>query len=302
MLKLLRHLIQEINDAGDLDDALQITVRSVRDALETQACSIFLVDKETSYLVFSATDGLNAEAVGKIKLPCGVGLAGLVAKREEPVNIEDASSHPKFFYIPELQESDYRAYLAVPILYHRDLLGVLVVQQEEIRRYDEAEEAFLMTFAVQLGKFIARVEPKQTDQTKEKEFFSLKGLSSLPGIGIGKGFVVYARADLNAVPDIEVTDVDAEVDRFKNALAACREEMKILGKRLSASLPEEEQALFDAYLKILDSASLNEDIIARIRKGSWAQGALRKVIKKHIRQFEMMEDEYFRERAVDLRD
>src|SRR5206468_3477982 len=65
---------------------------------------------------------------------------------------------------------------------------------------------------------------------------------------------------------------------------------------------EEEKALFDAYLRILDSASLEAEVNAEIKSGQWAQGALRKVINNHIQQFEAMEDDYLRERAADIRD
>lgn len=39
-----------------------------------------------------------------------------------------------------------------------------------------------------------------------------------------------------------------------------------------------------------------------IRAGNWAQGAVRRVIDKHITLFAQMEDDYLRERVSDLKD
>jgi phosphotransferase system enzyme I (PtsP) len=40
-----------------------------------------------------------------------------------------------------------------------------------------------------------------------------------------------------------------------------------------------------------------QEIKELIRDGSWAQGAVRKVIDKHIALFAQMEDDYLRERV-----
>src|SRR5690606_24626859 len=42
--------------------------------------------------------------------------------------------------------------------------------------------------------------------------------------------------------------------------------------------------------------------VNRIQKGQWAQGALSSVILEYVKSFESMEDDYLRERAVDVKD
>ena len=77
----------------------------------------------------------------------GLGLVGLVAQREEPVNLDNAEAHPSFQLLPGIGEESFRAFLGVPIVHQREALGVLVVQQAEQRRFDESEEAFLLTIS-----------------------------------------------------------------------------------------------------------------------------------------------------------
>jgi phosphotransferase system, enzyme I, PtsP len=308
MLKLLRNIIQEVHAAQDFEEALNIIVKRVRKAIDTQSCSILLVNKDGSELVLMATDGLgSSEAVKKIRIPMGKGLVSVVAKRGEPLNIDDATKHPDFFKIPTLGKEPYRAFLGVPIKYRRKLLGVLIVQQHEIRRYDEAEEAFLITIAVRLSRLLKPYAEEagillKAKKSTEQKAFTLQGTPGAVGVGIGQGMVVYLPADLNAVPNRKAENIDEEIAHFTDALTAVREATKILGERLAPNLPKEEQVLFDAYLKILDSNSLGDEVNEEIRKGHWAQGALKRVIKKHVREFEVMENEYFRERAADLKD
>lgn len=308
MLKTLRRIIQEVSSAQDFKDALNIMVKRVANALDTQACSVFLLDRRRSEYVLMATQGLNPQAVGKVRIPVNQGLIGFVGEREEPVNIDDAPKHPHFLNIPEAGEDAYKAFLGTPIIYHRQVLGVLIVQQQEPRRYDESEEAFLATLATQLAAIIAHAEAigevaNLFDSHEGKPgTLTYSGIPSSPGVGIGTGVIVYPLLDLDAVPDREPEDIDTEIRLLETALAAGREDFRVLEQRLYPNLPVEERALFDVYQRMLDTADLGAEIIHAIRDGNWAQGALRQVIQSHVRHIEGLENEYLRERAVDIKD
>ena len=73
----------------------------------------------------------------------------------EPINLADAQKHPSFKYIPSVKKS-VSAPSGVPIIQRRQLLGVLVVQQRELRQYDESEESFLVTLATQMAAILSQ--------------------------------------------------------------------------------------------------------------------------------------------------
>ena len=73
-------------------------------------------------------------------------------------------------------------------------------------------------------------------------------------------------------------------------------------QRLSAEIPAEDNALFDALLLMLGGDTLVTETVELIRQGQWAPGALRQSIHVHAQVFEGMEDVYLRERASDIRD
>jgi phosphotransferase system enzyme I (PtsP) len=167
--------------AGDLEAVLDIIVERVKDAMNTEVCSIYLHDEHDERFVFMATRGLNTDAVGKVSLALDEGLVGYVAERAEPINLEDAKNHPRNRFFEEVGEESFHAFLGVPIIHHRKVLGVLVVQQTQTRRFDESEEAFLITLSAQLAGVIAHAKATGslmlTDAGKKKDSTRFLGMS-----------------------------------------------------------------------------------------------------------------------------
>lgn len=302
MLNSLRRIVQEVNGAADLKSVLEIIVSRVKSAMATQVCSVYLRDRGGIY-VLMATEGLHRSSVGQVTLAKNEGLVGLVAAREEPVNLDDAESHPRYQYFPETGEERFSAFLGVPIIHHREVLGVLVVQQAEKRRFDEGEEAFLVTMSAQLAGVIAHAEATGALRTiGQKTEVRFMGVAGAPGVGIGRCVVVSPLADLNSVPYQTCTSIKEEIQFFNEGLAAVRADVKRLSTELESQLNKEERVLFDAYIGMLNDASLGEEVRTKISEGLSAPYAWSEVIREHIKTFSGMHDPYLRERASDVRD
>ena len=236
------------------------------------------------------------------------GLVGMVAAREELLNLENADKHPNFAYFEETGESPYHSFLGVPIIHHRKVLGVLVLQQETLRKFGDEEEAFVVTVCAQLSGAIAHAEATgalrklaSAGRGKSREAL-FRGIPSSPGVGIGRVVLVSDRADLASVPERFVEDSAAEIEIFRTALKSAKEDMRNLGEGLESKLSSEEMALFEVYIRMLDDRSLGGEVIAAIIAGQAAQSAWSSVILKHVRTFQKMDDPYLRERAADVND
>lgn len=307
MLNTLRKIVQEVNSAKDLKTALGIIVLRVKEAMASQVCSVYLLDPETNRFVLMASEGLNKRSIGKVSMAPNEGLVGLVGTREEPLNLEDAAAHPRYRYFAETGEERYASFLGTPIIHHRRVVGVLVIQQKERRQFDEGEEAFLVTMSAQLAGVIAHAEAtgsirglgRQGKGIQEARFVGVPGS---PGVAVGRAVVMLPPADLDVVPDKTVDDIDAEIALFNAALEGVRADMRKLSAKLATQLRPEERALFDVYLMMLEDAALGGEVIDAIKTGQWAQGALRQVVTEHVNRFELMDDDYLRERASDVKD
>ena len=308
MLDTLRRLIQEVNVARNLEQALTIIVQRIKDIIQADVCSVYLADSNNEHYVLMATEGLQPEAVGQIRLGLGEGLVGLVAKRAEPMNLDDAPSHPRYRYFPISGEEQFHAFLGVPIIHHRDVVGVLVVQRYAKTRFDEDSETLLITMAAQLAGAIAHAEVSGDLAALDNQLESsdssraLLGQPGAPGIAVGNICVMYPFADIRAIPDRQVDNVTAEIISFNAAINAVKKDISILASRLHDKLPAEERALFDVYSLMLDSDSFAGVTRTRIEAGNWAPGALRETIEEHEQVFNQMEDAYLRERVEDIRD
>ncbi|WP_295440675.1 phosphoenolpyruvate--protein phosphotransferase [uncultured Thiodictyon sp.] len=305
MLESLRRIVQEVDNAPDLEQALAIIVRRVKEAVKADVCSVYLNDYENRRHILQATDGLQQAAVGRVRIELGRGLVGLVSERAEPINLDDACAHPRYLRITDSGEDRYHGFLGAPIIQNRKVLGVLVLRQLEKRQYQEDEVTFVATLASQLAGAITYARTngelaRLQDEGIPQRF--LPGLAASPGIGIGTAVVVYPPADLDAIPDRRAENPQSEEDAFRGALRDVAADLDRLAARTQTNLNAEDMAIFDAWRLMLESDTLVDGTLARIRAGNWAPGALRETIAEHARVFDEMEDAYLRERASDVRD
>ncbi len=306
MLEILRKIVQQVNAADGLPEALDIIVQSVREAMDTEVCSVYMRNPDSGRLVFQATEGLNPDQIGLASLAPGEGLVGLVAEREEPVNLDDAGTHPSFQFLPDLGEEKFHSFLGAPIIHQREVLGVLVVQQVQQRRFDESDEAFLVTMSAQLAGVIAHARVTGAvglgALAGQGVAAKVTGVPGAPGIAIGTAVAMSPSADLYTVPKRRGESRRKELRAFKEALDCVRADIQAVADNLGSELNPEDHALFDVYLGILDDSTIGAEVASLIKGGEWAQGALSQVMIEHIRHFERMEHSYLKERAVDVKD
>tara|TARA_R110001592_G_scaffold363352_2_gene684760 strand:+ start:21421 stop:23700 length:2280 start_codon:yes stop_codon:yes gene_type:complete len=308
MLESLRTIVQEVNAAKDFNEVLSLIVHLVKETMDTGMCSVYLYSPKDDSYVLMATDGLNPDAVGKVHLSSKEGLVGLVASRAEPINFEVAEAHPNFSFVPESGEQKFRSFLGAPIIHQRKVLGVLVVQEQEQRRFDESEESFLVTVSAQLAGVIAHAdatgELNRLIYPKDAPIYEriYLGVASAPGVAIGTVVVVAPPADLKAVPVRTAKNVEEELQLFRQAMEQTKQDFRALDDSMVGKLSDEERALFDVYVRMLDDHALGGEVISLIEEGLCAQSAWAQVVLRHIRMFRSMKDSYLRERASDVED
>ncbi|MBE0367351.1 phosphoenolpyruvate--protein phosphotransferase [Pseudoalteromonas aurantia] len=304
MLATLRSIVESVAQQPTLNDALSQFVSLVKDAMNTECCSIYFADYSQDNFVLMASDGLNPDAIGHFVIGFTEGLVGLVAQREEPINIAHAQSHPRFKHSPEVCEEGYNAFLSVPVVHQRKVLGVIVVQQKIARVFSHDEESFLITLSAQLASQLAHAE---IQSSLAQDAFShqtsvLKGVPSMPGIAIGEAFVLLPKLDFTSVESQKVNNVEQQRALFLQAVTATRQEFKVLANTLSDSIPKEALAVFEVYQQLLDAQSLGLQVEQQLVDGWCAKSALKHVIDSLVSQFNAMQDPYIKERAIDVKD
>ena len=299
MLTRLREIVEKVASAPRLNEALDILVTDVCQAMETEVCSVYLADNDRRCYYLMATRGLKKPRGRTVALAFDEGLVGLVGRLAEPINLADAQKHPSFKYIPAVKEDRFRAFLGVPIIQRRQLLGVLVVQQRELRQFDESEESFLVTLATQMAAILSQSQLNalfgQYRQTR------IRALPASSGVAIAEGWMDVSLPLMEQVYEASTLDTASERERLTGALEEAANEFRRYSKRYAAGPQKETAPIFDLYSHLLSDARLRRELFAEVDKGAVAEWAVKKIIEKFAEQFAALSDGYLKERAGDLR-
>lgn len=146
-ISALRAISRAIGQALDLDTTLQLITRTTAEVMGMDSCSIYLLDPAGEHLVLKATTGLAAEAVGRARLRFGEGMTGWAARAGVPVASSDAASDPRFVYLPETHEYNFRSLAAVPLVSAGKVIGAVNVQTTARHEYSSDEMELLGVIA-----------------------------------------------------------------------------------------------------------------------------------------------------------
>ena len=131
----------------------------------------------------------------------------------------------------------------------------------------------------------------------------LKGIQASNGIAIGPVYHHDPEEPWVDYRRIGEDEVEGEVRRFLDALASVADDLRATRVRVEEKLGPDHAQIFDAHLMILDDAALREPTMASIRKDRVnVEYAFWLTLQKVRRQFDAIQDDYFRARRADILD
>ncbi|EOW2078867.1 phosphoenolpyruvate--protein phosphotransferase [Vibrio mimicus] len=300
MLSQLRDIVEQVSKVEDVYQALDIFVKQTCEAMNTECCTVYLANEEMHRLELMATQGLKFKG-DKIHIDFDEGLVGLVKRSAEPINLAEASKHPSFKYFKQLGEEVYHSFLGTPIIYRKQVLGVLVVQQKSPRLFSEMEVSFLVTLAAQLAVLVAHAQTQGHWRLSKKQQ-AITGVAASSGVAIGEFWWDDTQPDLSEVLPASTLDIDLEQERIALAVESALADFRRMRKKLDGDINKETLAIFDLFTHLLNDPMLRKDLKTQIQKGDRADWALRQVVESYSNRFARMSDVYLRERAQDIRE
>lgn len=129
----------------------------------------------------------------------------------------------------------------------------------------------------------------------------LKGIGASAGIAIAKAYRLE-EPDLT-VEKKNISDLEAEVNRFEQAIENSKQELETIKNHALKELGEDKAEIFSAHLLVLSDPELLNPIKDKIKSDSVnAEFALKETADMFVSMFESMDNEYMKERAADIRD
>jgi two-component sensor histidine kinase/putative methionine-R-sulfoxide reductase with GAF domain len=178
-LRLLTETIAAVNSTLDLEEVLGLVARKVAEALEADACFVYLYDERSDELALRATHGTRVEEMTRRpKMRPGEGITGAAAAERSPIMIP-AQAHldPRFKGFANLPEDEYESILAVPILAREKLAGALNVRTRAPREFSDAEIELLVAIAAQVAQTIEHAKLYAEAQRRVGELEALARIS-----------------------------------------------------------------------------------------------------------------------------
>ena len=131
----------------------------------------------------------------------------------------------------------------------------------------------------------------------------LKGIAAAPGIVIGPAFKLRREEWIVPKQNIDQGEIPLQIQFFEEALIKTRHEILDLQKRISEEMGKDSAQIFEAHLLVLEDRMLIEEVISRLKNEHLNVAYIfSEVLKKYIKVFSKIEDDYLRERIVDIND
>lgn len=131
----------------------------------------------------------------------------------------------------------------------------------------------------------------------------IQGIGASAGIAIGRSFVLPNWEWELPEQKIDVADFAREFERVYEGIRTSKSEIEQIKDELRDVVGSEETHIFDAHIAILDDPVFMNEIQGIIqRQYKAAEVAVKEAIDHFVTMFDLLDDEYMKERALDIKD
>lgn len=314
-IQILEDIFQTITQSESPQQTLDALVEMVARRLNIDVCSVYIYNRQENRLALKATYGLAPESVGMIEMALNEGLTGLAIETMKPVFVVDPATHPRFKYYSSSGEEKYKTFLGLPLIYHRRVLGVLVIQtisensikEDDIPVFNNIASQISATVAYTglLADYAVPAMPaskalREPDEPGERLKY-LKGEPVSERVANGVAYYIQENLDFEQVFRSYAADPAKEMQRIEAAFKQAARQIKDV-LRMSRGVTDQEMSIVDAHLMFLNDPGLKQKIAAVVEDGMSAEYALKQAIMSYVDMFRKMEDAYLSERAADVLD
>lgn len=181
-LQMLYRVIEVISTL-DLQTVLHEIVLLSSDLTNADAALVYLLDHKTNTLVLSASKNPHKKIMGHIQMKLGEGITGWVAREKKPVAIaENSASDNRFKFFADLPEDTYQAFLSVPILTKKGVVGVINIQHKTAHHHSENEINLLSAVGKIIGGAVENIRLLEESQALKEALETRKQIEIAKGI------------------------------------------------------------------------------------------------------------------------
>jgi len=140
-----------INSTLDLNSLLESIMDSAKIVLKAEASSLMLIDRKTNELTFNIISGEKERDLKEIRIPMGVGIAGIVAETCKPLVVNDAQNDERVYKQAD-EKINFKTHnlIATPLMVRNRIIGVIeVINSIGREEFTEKDLELFNTFSEQ---------------------------------------------------------------------------------------------------------------------------------------------------------
>lgn len=141
--ELMLEITKKITSTLNFEEVLESIVDSLSQLYSYSAAGIFLVDKKNGTLRHMVTRGYNKKILDRIPIKIHQGISGHVVKVKKGIIISDVNKDPNYYMV----RPETRSQMTVPLFSGDDVIGVLVLESDNLDHFKQADLERLIAFA-----------------------------------------------------------------------------------------------------------------------------------------------------------
>ncbi|MCG2713628.1 MAG: GAF and ANTAR domain-containing protein [Candidatus Omnitrophica bacterium] len=181
-IKALTKISKAIASDIYLEDILRLIVTVTAEIMDSNICSLMLIDEQKKELVIKATQSVSEEYNKKPPLKLGEGIAGKVAKENKPIAIKDVTKEKEYKHKDIAKKEGLCSLLCVPLAAKGRVIGAINCYTSTPHDFTETEINILTSVANQAAVAIENAELMVKSKVIQEELEIRKRIERAKGV------------------------------------------------------------------------------------------------------------------------
>ncbi len=195
-ISALTKISKAISSDVYLEDILRLIVTVTAEAMDSNICSLMLIDEKKNELVIRATQSISDEYNKKPPLKIGEGVAGKVVKENTPIAVKDVTKEKEYKHKDLAKKEGLCSLLCVPLTVKGKTIGVINCYTPKPHDFSQTEINILISIANQAAVAIENAELMVKSKVIQEELETRKRIERAKGILMSEGGISEEQAYL----------------------------------------------------------------------------------------------------------
>jgi len=195
-IKALTKISKAIASDVYLEDILRLIVTVTAEIMDSNICSLMLIDEKKNELLIRATQSISEEYNKKPPLKIGEGVAGKAVKENKPIVVKDVTKEKEYKHKDIAKKEGLCSFLCVPLTVKGHVIGVINCYTSKPHDFTETQVNILTSVANQAAVAIENAELMVKSKVIQEELETRKIIERAKGILMSENRITEEEAYL----------------------------------------------------------------------------------------------------------